>query len=77
MKKQTMLTVDEVRAILIEDMGDEPVSVWAGRHLISNGYVQDFLTGRSPPGKKILKALGLRRQVFYQTAQFYSRKNPE
>ena len=39
---------------------------WARRHGLSQAYVSDVLTGKKPPGPRLLAALGLRLVTTYR-----------
>jgi hypothetical protein len=50
--------LDELRAAI----GRAPSAArWARRHGVGPGYLADVLSGRRPPGSKILSALGIGR----------------
>lgn len=61
-----VMTEFEVRERLLGMIGGSPISHWASANGLSNGYVQDFLKGRSPPGLLILRVLGLERLTVYR-----------
>lgn len=63
------MNLEQVRAlltskILVEADGNE--SEWARMNGISQGYVTHVRRGSMPPGKKILAALGLQKDIDYQ-----------
>jgi hypothetical protein len=59
------LTHDELIAKLRATTAGN-VAAWAEKHGISPSYVGDVLSGRRPPGGKVLAALNVDRVVKYR-----------
>lgn len=58
-------TEDQVRKIILKNMGKGSQKDMASVLEVSPQYLNDFLTGRREPGPAILKNLGLKKQVRY------------
>lgn len=52
--------LDELRAA-IQRQGS--AAAWGRRHGVGPGYLTDVLSGRRPPGAKILQGLGINRAL--------------
>jgi hypothetical protein len=55
-----ILTEDALRMLLRKQVKGNALD-WALCHGVSNGFVNDFLSGRSSPGPKILRAMNAER----------------
>lgn len=61
------MTLDDLRDILrTECKAAGSHRAWAEKHQMSGTYVDYMLNGRNTPGRKILKALNLRKVVTYE-----------
>lgn len=69
MKRRTIIaaTEDELREILQDAVikaGSQ--QAFAGKAGISQQYLSDLIKGRRTPGDTVLKALGLRKTIYYE-----------